>query len=213
MCDTTLSSKSTIAVWTSQESDVSSCYKTRPLLFGYNSVNANVRTLKWATRTSCSSLAPRDPHISNYSNTYVSLYTWVGNVGHTKLQTRLVYYETNTFAKTQMQEVIILHTRSRSSYWMWLMWGAYQFQVNVNDDNYDACKTAIITISGRQNLAKWALTCYGGSTHERLLSESSRSYILAYYLSLYVLLLCIWREVLIVSKYFNLTSVRENIMP
>jgi hypothetical protein len=44
---------------------------------------------------------------------------------------------------------------------------------------------------GRQNLAKWALTCYGGFTHERLLSESSRPYMLAYYLFLYVLLLCI----------------------
>ena len=31
-----------------------------------------------------------------------------------------------------------------------------------------------------------ASTCYGGCTHERLLSESSRSYMLAYYLSLYV---------------------------
>jgi hypothetical protein len=29
-------------------------------------------------------------------------------------------------------------------------------------------------------LAKWALTCYGGFTHERLLSESSRPYMLAY---------------------------------
>jgi hypothetical protein len=32
-----------------------------------------------------------------------------------------------------------------------------------------------------------ALTCYGGSTHERLLSESSRSYMLAF-LSVLVLL-------------------------
>ena len=32
------------------------------------------------------------------------------------------------------------------------------------------------------------LTCYGGSTRERLLSESSRSYMLAYYLSALVLL-------------------------
>jgi hypothetical protein len=31
-----------------------------------------------------------------------------------------------------------------------------------------------------KNLAKWALTCYGGSTHERLLSESSRSYMLEF---------------------------------
>ena len=32
-----------------------------------------------------------------------------------------------------------------------------------------------------------ALTCYDGSTHERLLSESSHSYMLAYYLSVFVL--------------------------
>ena len=31
------------------------------------------------------------------------------------------------------------------------------------------------------------LTCYGGCIHERLLSESSRSYMLAYYLSVFVL--------------------------
>jgi hypothetical protein len=62
---------------------------------------------------------------------------------------------------------------------------------SVKDDNFDACKTANIKISGRQSLAKWALTCYGGSTHERLLSESSRPYMLAYYLFVYVLLLCI----------------------
>jgi hypothetical protein len=47
-------------------------------------------------------------------------------------------------------------------------------------------KTANIKISGRQNLAKWALTCYGGSIHERLLSVSSRPYILAYYLSVFI---------------------------
>jgi hypothetical protein len=52
--------------------------------------------------------------------------------------------------------------------------------------NYDACKTANIKISGRQNLAKCALTCYGGFTHERLLSESSRPYMLAYYLSAFI---------------------------
>jgi hypothetical protein len=62
----------------------------------------------------------------------------------------------------------------------------YQSKVSVKDDNYDACKTANIKISGRQNLAKWALTCYGGSTHERLLSESSRPYMLAYYLSAFI---------------------------
>jgi hypothetical protein len=52
----------------------------------------------------------------------------------------------------------------------------YQFKVSVKGDNYDACKTANIKISGQQNLAKWAVTCYGGFTHERLLSESSRPY-------------------------------------
>jgi hypothetical protein len=61
-------------------------------------------------------------------------------------------------------------------------------------------------ISGRQNLAKWASTCYGGSTHERLLSESSRPYVLAYYLFLYVLLLCIGGEVITISISFNLMS-------
>ena len=35
---------------------------------------------------------------------------------------------------------------------------------------------------------KWALTCDGGSPHERLLSESSHSYMLAYHLSVFVLL-------------------------
>jgi hypothetical protein len=59
--------------------------------------------------------------------------------------------------------------------------------------------------------AKWALTCYGGFTHERLLSESSRPYMLAYYLFLYVLLLCIG-EVITVSISFNLMSARENMM-
>jgi hypothetical protein len=67
----------------------------------------------------------------------------------------------------------------------------YQFKGSVKDDNYDACKTANMKISGRQNLAKLALTCYGGSTHERLLSESNRPYMLAYYLFLYLLLLSI----------------------
>ena len=38
--------------------------------------------------------------------------------------------------------------------------------------------------------AKWALTCYGGSTRERLLSESSRPYMLAYYLFLCVMRYC-----------------------
>jgi hypothetical protein len=44
-------------------------------------------------------------------------------------------------------------------------------EVSVEDDIlYDACKTANIKIEGRQNLVKWALTCFGGSkpTHKRL---------------------------------------------
>jgi hypothetical protein len=62
----------------------------------------------------------------------------------------------------------------------------YQFEVSVKDDNYDACKTANIKTSRRQNLVKWASTYYGDSTHERLLSESSRPYILVYYLSAFI---------------------------
>jgi hypothetical protein len=88
----------------------------------------------------------------------------------------------------------------------------YHFKLSVKDDNNDACKTANIKISGRPNLAKWALTCYGVSTHEPLLCESSRPYMLAYYLFLYVLLLCIGGEVITVSISFNLMSGRENIM-
>jgi hypothetical protein len=44
---------------------------------------------------------------------------------------------------------------------------------------YDACKTANIRPI---NLANWALTCYGGSIHERLLNESNRLFVVAYYL-------------------------------
>jgi hypothetical protein len=64
----------------------------------------------------------------------------------------------------------------------------YQFKRSVKDDNCDTYKTASIKISGRRNLAKWTsgLTCYGDSTHERLLSESSRPYMLAYYLSAFI---------------------------
>jgi hypothetical protein len=46
------------------------------------------------------------------------------------------------------------------------------------DDNCDACNIANIKISGRDGLPIMGLTCYGtygGSTHERLLSESSHS--------------------------------------
>jgi hypothetical protein len=66
------------------------------------------------------------------------------------------------------------------------MYKTYHFKVSVKDDSFDACKTANIEISGRQNLVKWALTYYRGSTHERLLSESSRPYMLAYYLSAFI---------------------------
>jgi hypothetical protein len=77
--------------------------------------------------------------------------------------------------------------------------------------NYDACKTANIKIYGRQNLAKWALTCYGGFTHERLLSDSSRLYMLAYYVSICTAIVHIG-EVITVSISFNLMSARENMM-
>jgi hypothetical protein len=60
-------------------------------------------------------------------------------------------------------------------------------------------------------IAKWALTCYGGFTQERLLSESSRPYMFAYYLFPYVLLRCIG-QVITVSLSFNLMSERENMM-
>ena len=41
--------------------------------------------------------------------------------------------------------------------------------------NYDVCSVNRKYQNFRlRNLAKWALTCYGGSIHERLLSESSR---------------------------------------
>ena len=72
---------------------------------------------------------------------------------------------------------------------------------------------ANIKISGRQNLAKWVLTCYGGPTHERLLNDSSHPYMLAYYLFLYVLLLCIGEgEVITVSISFNVMFGLENMM-
>jgi hypothetical protein len=100
---------------------------------------------------------------------------------------------------------------TRKTYIAILMWKTYQFKVSVKDDNYDACKTANSKILGRQNLAKWALTCYGGFTHERLLSESSRPYMLAYYLFLYVLLLCVG-QVITVSISSNLMSARKDIM-
>jgi hypothetical protein len=48
------------------------------------------------------------------------------------------------------------------------------------------CKTANIQISGRKKLAKRALTCYGGFTLQRLLSQPSRPYMLAYYQSAFI---------------------------
>jgi hypothetical protein len=41
----------------------------------------------------------------------------------------------------------------------------YQFIVSVKDDIHDASKTANVGTSGRQNLAKRTLTCYGGCAH------------------------------------------------
>jgi hypothetical protein len=75
----------------------------------------------------------------------------------------------------------------------------YQFKLSVEDDNYDACGTANIKISGREILQSGIQRCYDGST---LLRESSRSYMLAYYLCAYVLLLCV---------SFNLISCRMQI--
>jgi hypothetical protein len=72
-------------------------------------------------------------------------------------------------------------------------------------------KPQISKLKANKCLAKWALTCYGGITHERLLSESSRPYMLAYYLFLYVLLLCTG-EVITVSISFNLMSAIEKMM-
>jgi hypothetical protein len=62
-----------------------------------------------------------------------------------------------------------------------------QFAVSVKDDNYDACKTANIKIAGRQNLAKYSFNVsWWLYAHERLLSESSRPYMLAYYLYAFI---------------------------
>jgi hypothetical protein len=48
----------------------------------------------------------------------------------------------------------------------------YQFKLSVRDDIYDACKTAKIKITAQEVLLS---ARYGGSTHESLLNESSRS--------------------------------------
>jgi multisubunit Na+/H+ antiporter MnhC subunit len=53
---------------------------------------------------------------------------------------------------------------------------------------------------------------YGGSTHERMLSESSRPYMFAYYLFPYGLLLCMEADVIAVMISFNLMSAKVNIM-
>jgi hypothetical protein len=76
----------------------------------------------------------------------------------------------------------------------------YQFKPSLKFDNYDACKTAMYRNSRPRNLAKWAWTCCGGSTYERLLNEPSRPNILVYYLFVYALLL--WAS-------FNLMSYRH----
>jgi hypothetical protein len=47
-------------------------------------------------------------------------------------------------------------------------------------------KPQILKFKADKCLAKWALTCYSSFTHERLLSESSRPYMLAYYLSAFI---------------------------
>jgi hypothetical protein len=57
---------------------------------------------------------------------------------------------------------------------------SYECKPSVKDDNYDACKTANMKNVRPGKLAKWALTCYSSSTHERLLSELSRLHILAF---------------------------------
>jgi Zn finger protein HypA/HybF involved in hydrogenase expression len=49
----------------------------------------------------------------------------------------------------------------------------YSFKLNVQDDTCDACETVNITVSGGEVLAS---TCFGGSSHEHLLSESSRPF-------------------------------------
>ena len=48
-------------------------------------------------------------------------------------------------------------------------------------------KPQISKFKSENQIAKLALTCYDGSTHERLLSESSHSYMSAYYQYLFVL--------------------------
>jgi hypothetical protein len=47
-------------------------------------------------------------------------------------------------------------------------------------------KSQISKFQAEKILLSGLLRCYGGSTHERLLSESSRPYMLAYYLSAFI---------------------------
>jgi hypothetical protein len=47
-------------------------------------------------------------------------------------------------------------------------------------------KPQIAKLKADKILPSGSLTCYGGSTHERLLSESSRPYMLAYYLYAFI---------------------------
>jgi hypothetical protein len=67
-------------------------------------------------------------------------------------------------------------------------------------------KPQISNFQADKILSSGLLTCNGGSTHERLLSKSSRPYMLAYYL---FLLLCIGGEVITVSISFNLICLTE----
>jgi hypothetical protein len=68
-------------------------------------------------------------------------------------------------------------------------------------------------------LAKWALMCYSSATHERLLSESSRSYMLGYKhsMSVFVLLYCIQKKIkilgtlLIISKLEGKTDNSKSV--
>ena len=61
-----------------------------------------------------------------------------------------------------------------------------------------------------RSLAKWALMCYGRSTHERLLtllSESSRSYMLEYHLSAFVLLATVLSTFRQISHALNTVQI------
>jgi hypothetical protein len=56
-----------------------------------------------------------------------------------------------------------------------------------------------------RNLAEEALTSYGGSTQERLLNESSRSYMLACYLSVCIATVQIFNQHILKRKHKALT--------